>query len=339
MFIKEFLKNDSMKFVLLLSIFIAFFIVYFLSPWFIRYLTRIGLVVKDQHKEGKPLVPLSGGLPVFTGIFFGIMFVIFVQTFYYDSTDRLIDLLAFATSLFAITFIGFFDDLLIRKDKEESTGLRQWQKPLLTAIAAVPLMVINAGETVIGVPFFGAWDVGLLYPIVLIPLGVIGASNMINMLAGYNGLETGLGLIYIGNLSIYAYVHGSEVAALIGLITCAALFAFLFFNWSPAKLFPGDSLTYLLGGVLASMAIIGNIEMAALIISIPFFIEFFLKARGRFKKQGYGVYFKDGKIKSLHDKIYSIPQFFTIDGKFTEKQVVFFCFFIQALFSGLIWLL
>lgn len=330
---------NGMKFVLLLSIFIAFFMVYFLSPWFIRYLTRIGLIVKDQHKEGKPLIPLSGGLPVFAGIFFGIMFAIFVQTFYYHSTDRLIDLLAFATALFAITFVGFFDDLLIRKDKEESSGLKQWQKPLLTAIAAVPLMVINAGETVIGIPFFGALDVGLLYPLLLIPIGVIGASNMVNMLAGYNGLEAGLGIIYLSNLSVYAYIHGSEVAALIGAISCAALFAFLFFNWSPAKIFPGDSLTYLLGGVLASMAIIGNIEMAALIVSIPFFIELALKLRGRLKKQGYGMYYKDGKIKSLHDKVYSLPQFFTIDGKFTERQVVLFVCFIQILFSGLIWLL
>src|SRR3989339_1123134 len=260
-----------MKYVLLFSLFISFFIVWFLTPWFIRYLTRIGLLVKDQHKDGKPLIPISGGLPVLAGVFFGVMFAIFIQTFYYHSTDRLIDLLAFTSSLFAITLVGFFDDLLIRKDKEESSGLKQWQKPLLTAIAAVPLMVINAGETVLAVPFFGSLDVGLLYPLVLIPLGVIGASNMVNMLAGYNGLEAGLGIIYLGNLSVYAYMHGSEVAVLIGAISCAALFAFLLFNWVPAKIFPGDSLTYLLGAVLASMAIIGNIEMAALLVSFSAF--------------------------------------------------------------------
>lgn len=310
-----------------------------MTPWFIRYLTRIGLLVKDQHKDGKPLIPISGGLPVLAGVFFGVMFAIFIQTFYYHSTDRLIDLLAFTSSLFAITLVGFFDDLLIRKDKEESSGLKQWQKPLLTAIAAVPLMVINAGETVLAVPFFGSLDVGLLYPLVLIPLGVIGASNMVNMLAGYNGLEAGLGIIYLGNLSVYAYMHGSEVAALIGAISCAALFAFLLFNWVPAKIFPGDSLTYLLGAVLASMAIIGNIEMAALLVSFPFFIEGVLKLRGRLKKQSYGMYYKDGKIKSLYEKVYSIPHFFTIDGKFTEKQVVVFVYFIGLLFSGLIWLL
>ena len=112
-----------MKYVLLLSVFLSFFLVLSLTPWFILYLTRIGLVVKDQHKEGKPLVPISGGLPVFLGIFFGVMFAIFVQTFYYHSTDRLIDLLAFAVSLFAITFVGFFDDLLVHFNILEITDL------------------------------------------------------------------------------------------------------------------------------------------------------------------------------------------------------------------------
>ena len=327
-----------MKIVLMLSVAISFIVVYWLTPWIIQYLTKIGLVVKDQHKKGKPLIPISGGLVVFLGIFFGIMFAIFVQTFYYHSTDRLIDLLAFATSLFAITFVGFFDDLLIRKDHEMSFGLKQWQKPLLTVIAAVPLIVLNAGDKIVSVPFIWSIDVGILYPLLLIPIGFVGASNMVNLLAGYNGLEAGLGLIYLSNLSVFAFVNGAEEAALIGAIASAALLAFLIFNAVPAKIFPGDSLTYLLGGVIASMAIIGNIEVAALIVSIPFFFEFVLKLRGRLKKQSYGKYYK-GKVKSLYDKVYSIPHFFTISGKYTERQVVFFVYFIEMLFCLLIWLL
>jgi len=47
------------------------------------------------------------------------------------------------------------------------------------------------------VPWLGAIDFGLIYPLILIPIGVIGASNMINNLAGFNGMETGMGLVYI----------------------------------------------------------------------------------------------------------------------------------------------
>jgi len=321
---------------LIIAVLISFVVVSYVTPWLIKYMRELGVVVKDQHKKDKPLIPISGGVAVYIGIFFGVLFIIFVQTFFYQSENKIIELLAFALSLFTITFVGFFDDMLIRKDREASFGLGQWQKPMLTIVAAVPLMVVNAWHTNMYFPWIGVVDVGLLYPLLFIPIIVIGSSNMVNLLGGFNGLEAGLGLIYIGNLSAYAYYVGSEIAALIGFITCGALLAFLWFNVYPAKIFPGDSLTYLLGGVLASMAILGNIEKAALIVSLPFFFEFFLKLRGYLKKQSYGTYF-NGKVKSLYKKVYSIPHFFTISGKFTEREVVFLVWLCEIFFCTIIW--
>jgi UDP-N-acetylglucosamine--dolichyl-phosphate N-acetylglucosaminephosphotransferase len=326
-----------MKFIAFFSIIIAFLTVYYVTPWLIKYLKNVGMVVKDQHKAEKPLIPVSGGLVVYLGIFFGVMFIIFTQSFYYQSTNRLIDLLAFSASISMITFIGLADDLLIRKDNEASIGLKQWQKPLLTAVAAVPLMAVHVGQTGFNFPIFGFVDFGLFYTFLLIPIGFIGASNMVNLLEGFNGLGAGLGIIYLGNLSAYAYVVGADNAALIGFITCGALFAFLLFNYYPARIFPGDTLTYLLGGVLASMAILGNLEKAALIVSIPFFVEFALKLRGKLKKQTYGT-IVNGKVKSFYNKVYSIPHFFTISGKYTEKQVVFFVWGIHLVCASLIWI-
>jgi len=327
-----------MDLLLIFAVLIAFFSVLTLTPWLIKFFTQIGLIVKDQHKEKKPLIPVSGGVVVFLGIYLGVMFVLFIQTFYFHSSFRLVTMLAFIASISAITFVGLFDDLLIRKDHESSFGLKQWQKPLLTVFAAVPLMAVNLGDSSMWLPFFSTVDFGVFYTFVLIPLGVVGASNMVNLLGGFNGLEAGLGFVYIGNLSLYAYSVGSYDAMLIGAITCAALLAFLVYNWTPAKMFPGDSLTYLLGGILVSMAIIGNIEKAALIVSIPFFIEFVLKLRGKLKNQSYG-YSENGKVKSFYDKIYSIPHFFTRSGKFTEKQVVFFVIFIELIFCSLVWII
>jgi len=120
------------------------------------------------------------------------------------------------------------------------------------------------------------------------------------------------------------------------LITFAALLAFYLYNKTPAKIFPGDSLTYLLGATLATVAIVGNLEKAALIISIPFIIELFLKFRGKFQKTTVG-YYKDGKVHSHYKKIYSIPHFLTRTGKYTEKQVVYSMILLQSIFSLLIW--
>lgn len=317
----------------------AFIITFIATNWLIRYLKRINMVVKDQNKKDTPLIPISGGLAVMSGIFVGLMFYVFAQTFYYKYTATLIYLFAAYISISMITFVGFVDDIIIKKSKDTSAGLKQWQKPILTLSAAVPFMVINAGVTTMALPFFGRIDIGLLYPLIFIPIGVIGAANMVNLLAGFNGVEVGMGIVYTGMLGLYAYFNNREVAALIALITFASLIAFYLYNKYPAKIFPGDSLTYLLGGVIVSIAILGNIERAAIIASIPFIIEFILKARSKFQAKSYGFY-KDGKIMSYHGKkIYSIPHILTSTGKFTEKQIFWFLILIELFFSSLIWVI
>ncbi len=328
----------------LISAIFAFLIALYITPWTIRFLKRIGMVDTDQNKKDKPTIPISGGIPIMIGLFSGLMLFIFIRTFFPSKNasiilngNSLVLFFAAMTSILIITFLGFIDDLL-RKSNYGFPGLRQWQKPLLTFIAAIPLVVINAGDTIVGLPFFGEVNLGLFFPLVLIPIGFVGATNMVNMLAGFNGLETGMGIIYIGMLGLFAYVHQSYVAALIALVTLASLLAFYFYNKYPAKILPGDSLTYLLGAILAVIAIVGNIEKAAFIVSIPFFIELILKSRSRFKAQSFG-YYKDGKIKSIYDKIYSIPHIFTITGKYTEKQIVYFMIFIELVFSSLIWVI
>lgn len=324
---------------LYLSPILSFIVTLIATPILIRYLNRIGLQVKDQNKENKPLVPISGGLAVISGILVGLMFYIFVLTFVYNDKTQFSLIFASLTTILLITFIGFMDDLIINKTKDSSVGLKQWQKPFLTLMAAVPLIVINAGVSKMAVPFFGVADLGLLYPLLLIPIGVVGASNMVNMLAGMNGLETGMGIIYFLMLGFYSYHNSRFVAAAISVIIVGSLIAFYYFNKFPAKILPGDSLTYLLGASLAVVAIVGNIERAALIISIPFILEFILKSRSKFKAQSYGTYI-NGKIQSLYqNKIYSLIHLMTIKPKFTEKQITYAFIIIMLLISSLIWLI
>ncbi len=324
--------------IILISAILGSLLVFLSSNWVIKYLKKIGLVVKDMNKKDKPLVPISGGMLVLTGTISGFLIFIFLQTFYYHNNVYVIDIFAVMNTILLISLVGFIDDLLINKSKDESGGLKQWQKPLLTLFASVPLVVINAGDSVMYVPFFGEINFGLLYPLLFIPIGVVGAANMVNMFAGYNGLESGLGLIYMFMLGLYAYMNSSYLGAVIAFITFTSLLAFYYYNKYPAKILPGDSLTYLLGASLACIAIVGNLEKAALICSIPFFIEFILKARKKFNVKSYG-YYDNGKVKSFYNKIYSIPHIFSRGGKFTEKQIVYFCLAIELVCSLLIWVL
>lgn len=333
-----------MSLIAFISAGISFVVVFLTTPWTIRFLRRIDLLDTDQNKEGKPLIPISGGLAVIIGLFAGLMIFIFSRTFFPAQDARLILdngsltlLFAAIASILIITFIGFTDDLL-RKVKYKFRGLRQWQKPLFTLGAAIPLIVVNAGTTKMALPFIGEVNFGILYPLLIIPVGIVGASNMVNMLAGFNGLETGLALIYIGALGLHAFMSESYLAALISLIAFSSLLAFFYYNKFPSKILPGDSLTYLLGSLIATIAIVGNIEKAALIVSIPFFVEFFLKLRSKFKAHSYGR-FERGKLISDYSKVYSVPHIFIRSGRYSEKQVVYFIMLIEAIFAGFIWLI
>lgn len=327
----------------ILTALVSFGTTFYVTPWLIRYLRKIGLVVKDQNKPDKPLIPISGGMAVLGGILAGLMFFLFSRTFFpesfvgiYITPESLNNIFAVTISILIICIVGFVDDLLVERSKNRSSGLRQWQKPLLTLFAAVPLMVISLNHSTIELPNKSQLFVGILYPLLFVPVGVMGAANMVNLLGGLNGLEAGLGLIYIGTLGLYAYVNGRYIAAFIALLMLFSLAAFYFYNKYPAKIFPGDSLTYLLGATLAAIAITGHMEGVALIASIPFIIEFILKLRSRLKAQSFGTY-QEGKLISKYTSVYSLTHLF-MNGRFTETQITFMLICIQLIISNIIWL-
>ncbi len=264
---------------------ISFLVTFFLTPGFARFLERSGLVGRDVHKSGKR-VPEMGGPPVIAGFLSGTLFFVWASVFVFG-TREFTQLFAGITTILIITIIGILDDIGSRYGLKK-VGLRQWQKPLLTLPAAVPLMAIMAGDTSITVPFLGTVDVGLLYPLVLVPLAVIFCSNVVNMLGGFNGLEAGMGFVIFTFTGIYGILTGNTIVSLLSLVAASSLLAFLFFNWYPARIFPGDSLSYSIGVTAAVIAVLGGIEKVMVISFSLYFIEFFIKARNRFATECFG---------------------------------------------------
>ncbi|MBU5537681.1 MAG: hypothetical protein QW818_01690 [Candidatus Aenigmatarchaeota archaeon] len=323
--------------------FLSFLIVLIFTPRIINYFKDAKIVSRDVHKVGKPLIPNSSGIPVILGVFIGLFFYIFIKVFLFREYTELIVLLASMLSILMITFVGFVDDINSSQVKvagyiEGKKGLKRWQKPLLTLPAALPLMVIAAGTTTVNLPFVGVIDLGVLYPLVIVPLGIVGASNMVNMLGGLNGLEAGMGLVYTFSLGLFSLLKQSIIASLLFFTVFSSLLAILKYNKYPARILAGDSLTYLLGATIAVGAIIGNIERAAIVVMTPFIIQGILKFYSLFKLKHFasdlGILQKDGTIKSKYGKnIYSLTHFVMNLGKFNEKQIVFILVLIQLVFA------
>ena len=148
--------------ILSISILVSFVTSFVITPYFMKFLYLAGIVGLDLQKKNRPKLPTSGGICVAFGILSGLLSYIGLHTFVPGSEINVIPLLAVTSSILIVMFIGLLDDLNVSskavKTKEGydvRVGFPQWIKPLLTLPAAIPLMVISAGETSMAIPLIG----------------------------------------------------------------------------------------------------------------------------------------------------------------------------------------
>jgi UDP-N-acetylglucosamine--dolichyl-phosphate N-acetylglucosaminephosphotransferase len=300
-----------MEKILFIPILVGFIVTLFFIPIWIKRAKKAGIVGKDQQKLNKKEVVEAGGISVLLGFVLGVLTYIQINTFYFNSTENLIEIFAILGSILIIGFIGFTDDILGWK-----IGLNKKIRILFLIFAAIPLVVINAGESnMVGIEF------GLIYPLLFIPLGIVGASTTFNFIAGYNGLETSQGILILISLAIVTNFTGNSWLSLICLTMVICLVAFYIFNKYPAKVFPGDILTYSVGALIAIIAILGNIEKIALFFFIPYIIETGLKVRGKLEKESFAKIDSKGNLEVPHEKFYGIEHIAIYILKKYKKEV------------------
>ena len=324
-----------MEILLLLSvsILISFLLTIMFLPKWIRKCRQIDMLWEDMNKYGYPKnIAASGGIVVIMSFVLGVLFYIAIRTFIINGNSVNLDIFALLSVILILAIVGLTDDLLGWKHG----GLSARFRVFLAVFASIPLIVINAGTHSVNFPFFGPIDLGLFYTLFLIPLGIAGATTTYNFLAGFNGLEAGQGIIILSFLSFIAYVNNSPWLTLVGLCMVASLLVFYLYNKYPAKVFPGDILTYSIGALIAGMAILGNFERIAVFVFTPYILETILKIRGKLKKQSFGVPQKDGSLEMPYNKIYSLTHLSLFilkkfKKKVHEKDVVYLIFAFQII--------
>ena len=285
-----------------------------------------GIIGRNRNSLEQEEIAEMGGLVIVAGYSAGIILIISLKTFFDLFTlVSLISILAAFSTIMIVALIGIFDDLI---------SIKQGIKAFMPVFAALPLIALKEGFTIMKVPFIGFVDFGIYYHLILIPLGITGAANAVNMLAGFNGLEAGMGLVAVGSLTIIAYLIGETTAFLLSVIMLGALLATLYFNWYPAKILVGDVGTLTIGTVIASVVIIGNFEMAGGIIIIPYVIDFIIKAKNRFP-YSFGVY-RDGKLYCPDSGPVGLGQLIMkMCGGISERNLVLVLMGIEAIFGAI----
>ena len=323
-----------MTWILIFAILFGFLFTLGVMPFWIKRAKQTGLLWEDMNKKGHPKnVASSGGIITVAGFILSVLAYLFLRRFLIGESMFQVEIFALIGVILILCLVGLVDDLLGWHKGGLSTKVRIF----LACAASIPLVVINAGNHLLSVPFIGAINFGILYPLIVIPLSIGFVTTTYNFLAGYNGLEAGLGVLMLSFLSFVSVFTGNYWLAVIGMCMVACLLAFLIFNWYPAKVFPGDILTYSVGALIIAMGILGNFESIVFIIFIPFLVEVVLKLRGKLKKHSLAKVREDGTLDKPYDKIYSLTHvaivfFKKLKGRATEKEVVYFVYAIEIIF-------
>lgn len=274
--------------IFLLIFFVSFLSTFLLFPLVIPLLKNAGIKGINQNSPHNESIAEMGGLIMILGFGLGLIVVIALKTFFnlFPSITLVAILAVLSIELF-ILIIGTIDDLI---------SMPQLIKAVIPAFASLPLIALEAGNTTMAIPFVGRINFGLIYTLFLLPMGMTGAVNAVNMLAGFNGLEVGMGLVMFIGLFILALIKSEIIVLVILIPMIGSLLATFIYNWYPAKVLIGDVGTLSIGAILASVVIIGNFEAAGVILIIPYFIDFLFKAFHGFpNKNWWGVY-QDGKL-------------------------------------------
>ena len=250
-----------------LATLLAMTIVVALTPPLIRKMKAGGMVGYDINKSEKVEVAELGGIAAVFAFSVSLSLVVGIQKLVGDVAEP--PFLAAISVFFMAAMVGLIDDI---------SDLPQRLKAVAVAFAALPLMLVHLGAPIISFPFGYQWNFTgnwhLWYWLVLVPVGVTGVANAMNMSAGYNGLETGQIAVISAALLVVGFLRGAtDVSVLVfGAILGCAL-GMYYFNRFPARIFIGDIGALGLGAALAAGVIQAHIEFYGLVAISPAFFE------------------------------------------------------------------
>lgn len=252
----------------------AFLISVLLSPVFIPFLRRLkfGQSIREEGPKShqkKSGTPTMGGLIILVSI---IASTLVMAGKFAEPTVR-IYLLLLVTIGFGL--LGFLDDF-IKVVMKRNLGLTSKQKLLGQILVAVIFYVVFRHfhlSSEVSIPFTDkSVDFGWFY-FVIILLWLVGFSNAVNLTDGLDGLVSGTAAIAFGAFAVLAWNQSQADVALFSVAVVGAVLGFLVFNAHPAKVFMGDTGSLALGGAIAAISILTNLEILLIVIGGVFVIE------------------------------------------------------------------
>ena len=214
------------------------FIITFLVAKYSKSLFLGSLLDKDflkpQAFHENPIARIGGLAIIF-------LFILFVTFYFFISEIFLKDYITIAFSLF---FLGFLDDLKIKINPNVRLLLM-----LIVLIVCINIFSIQINRS--GLEFLDYWLENNIFQFFFVVLCFLFIINGANLVDGFNGL---LAIHFLLINSIFLIINltsQNEIMIIVLSSQIIIVFSFLLFNFPKAKIFLGDSGSYILGALIA----------------------------------------------------------------------------------------
>jgi len=193
----------------------------------------------DARKIHLTPIPSLGGFGIFAGFLVALLLM--------AETNSVSQGFQYYIAAFLITFfVGMKDDVLVISPMKKFIG------QLVVAV----ILMFKANLLI--VTMHGFMGVGIIHPTFsyfLTGLTILVVMNAFNLIDGIDALAATIGIITASVFSIFFFLNNDMFFALMGFTFAASLLAFLIYNFSPARIFMGDTGSMLLGLVNAILVI------------------------------------------------------------------------------------
>ncbi len=224
---------------ILLSAALSFIITFFSIPVIIQVAKAKKLFDEpDERKVHKNVVPTLGGLGIFAGFIIAVLMGVpagLNPEFQY-----------FVAAAIVIFFLGIKDDIMILSASKKFIG----------QLIAAGILIRFGGIHINNMHgFLGIHEIPYFAGIILSFFTIIVITNSFNLIDGVDGLAGTLGLITTLTFGSYFLYIGQTAYAVLAFSLSGSLGSFLIYNFSPAKIFMGDTGSLLLGTVNSILVI------------------------------------------------------------------------------------
>lgn len=245
----------------LIPLVVAFGVAALMTPLVMRLAIFAGITdhPNERSVNRRPNMPLLGGMAVGLGFAAGLAVAI-----------RQVEPTLPGGHLFALILGGAL--VLATGIYDDRFGMSAWAKFGVQIVAAV--LAISSGYQIdhLTEPFFRTSFILPIWLSWIVTIAwIVTITNAINLVDGLDGLAAGVAAIISATLAVLAAQTGDFFGVCIGVAMVGALLGFLPFNFSPARIFLGDTGALFIGYVLALLALEGYRQLTLLTFVVPVF--------------------------------------------------------------------